>query len=111
MKEKIYIFVIGLLLGGIIATGGLFIYQKVNAKDTDTTSAQTEMQMPAGDNSNGQMPGNGQEPPAKPGEDNNSDSSSSSSSSDSKDNTNTPPAKPDDSNSSSSQNSKSNGNA
>lgn len=110
MKEKIYIFVIGLLLGGIIATGGLFIYQKVNAKDTDTTSTQAEMQMPGGDNSNGQMPGNGQEPPAKPGEDNSSDSSSSSSS-DSKDNTNTPPAKPDDSNDSSSQNSKSNGNA
>lgn len=106
MKEKIYIFVIGLLLGGIIATGGLFIYQKVNAKDT--TSTQTEMQMPGGDNSNGQMPGNGQELPAKPGEDN---SNSSSSSSDSKDITNTPPAKPDDSNDSSSQNSKSNGNA
>ena len=106
MKEKIYIFVIGLLLGGIIATGGLFIYQKVNAKDT--TSTQTEMQMPGGDNSNGQIPGNGQEPPAKPGEDN---SNSSSSSSASKDNTNTPPAKPDDSNDSSSQNSKSNGNA
>lgn len=69
MKEKIYVFVIGLLLGGIIATGGLFIYQKCNETSTDNTQANEQMQMPSGDNSNGQMPGgNGGTPPAKPGD-------------------------------------------
>lgn len=100
MKEKIYVFVIGLLLGGIIATGGLFIYQKCNETSTDNTQANEQMQMPSGDNSNGQMPGgNGGTPPAKPGEssDNSGDSSNGNGSSS---NDSTPPAKPDDNGSS-----------
>lgn len=101
MKEKIYVFIIGLLLGGIIATGGLFIYQKCNETSTNNTQSNEQMQMPGenGDNSNGQMPGgNGGTPPAKPGE-SSSNSGDSSNSNNSSSNDNTPPAKPDDNNS------------
>ena len=98
MKEKIYVFVIGLLLGGIIATGSLFVYQKCNENSADNTQSNEQMQMPGGngDNSNGQMPGgNGSTPPAKPGESSNdSGDSSNNNSSSSKDNTT--PNKPDD---------------
>ena len=98
MKEKIYVFVIGLLLGGIIATGSLFVYQKCNENSADNTQSNEQMQMPGGngDNSNGQMPGgNGGTPPAKPGE-SSSNSGDSSNSNNSSSNDNTPPAKPDD---------------
>ena len=30
MKEKIFVFIIGLLVGAILATGGFYIYQKNN---------------------------------------------------------------------------------
>lgn len=62
MKDKILIFIIGLLVGAIITTLGFYIYQKVN---------NNSMQVPQMPNNNGQMeqmmrPEDGQQPPEKP---------------------------------------------
>lgn len=43
MKEKIIIFVIGLLLGAVISTGAFFVYTKANS-----CSNNGGMQMPGG---------------------------------------------------------------
>ena len=65
MKNKILIFIIGLLVGAIIATAGFLIYNKVNKNDVN----QPEMMMQM--NGNEQMqPGNMEEPPEKPSGDN-----------------------------------------
>lgn len=42
MKEKILIFIIGLLLGAIIATGGCLIYVKM----TESNNTSNQVQMP-----------------------------------------------------------------
>ena len=68
MKVKIVLFVIGVLVGAVIATGAFYIY--TNTKSCDCGSNNTQMnggqppEMPNGQNSE-----NGQ-PPAKPGENN-----------------------------------------
>lgn len=41
MKEKILVFIIGLLLGAIIATGGCLIY--IKATESNNTSNQIQM--------------------------------------------------------------------
>lgn len=86
MKEKLMIFIIGVLVGAVLATGAFFIYTKVN---TSSTTATLEGQMPGGnppemegvepkEMPNGQRPEmDGAEPPAKPGEENNPDKSTS----------------------------------
>lgn len=67
MKDKILLFIIGLLVGAIIATGAFYVYNK--STSTCTTNSNTQMSLPGGnppsmsDNQNG-------EPPAKPGESN-----------------------------------------
>ena len=67
MKDKILIFIIGLLVGAIISTGAFYIYSKSNACDCSNTNTQmnggTPPEMPSGQN-------NGQ-PPEKPDGDNN----------------------------------------
>lgn len=61
MKEKIIIFIIGLLVGAVLATGAFLIYTKVSSNNNIATTTQ-----------NGQMPSgnppemNGQEPPKMP---------------------------------------------
>ena len=69
MKNKILIFIIGLLVGAIIATAGFLIYNKV-VKNNLMTEPEEMMQM----NGNGQMmqPSNDnmEEPPEKPSGDN-----------------------------------------
>ena len=62
MKEKIMIFLIGLLLGAVMATGAFYIYSKNNS---NCSSNNTQINM-------GQPPemGNGTQPPAKPDGDN-----------------------------------------
>lgn len=66
MKDRTLTFIIGFLVGAIIATSGFLIYNRALLNNR----TQTEMQM----NGNGQMgggqPGNMSEPPAKPNEDN-----------------------------------------
>ena len=67
MKNKILTFIIGLLVGAIIATAGFLIYNKIISNN----SKQPEMMQM---NGNGQMgePSNGNmgEPPEKPSGDN-----------------------------------------
>ena len=66
MKDKLLLFIIGVLVGAIIATGAFYVYNK--STSTCTTN-NTQMSLPGGnppsmsDNQNG-------EPPAKPGESN-----------------------------------------
>ena len=59
MKDKILIFIIGLLVGAIISTGAFYIYSKSNACDCSNTNTQmnggTPPEMPSGQN-NGQPP-------------------------------------------------------
>lgn len=67
MKGKILLFIIGLLVGAIIATAGFLIYNKIVAGNTNQHGM---MEM----NENGQMgkpqPGSMEEPPEKPDGDN-----------------------------------------
>ena len=60
MKEKIIIFIIGLLLGAVISTGAFYVYT-TTANKCDNSTNQT-MQMPSGN------------PPEMPSGDNNSNS-------------------------------------
>lgn len=67
MKNQFIIFVIGVLLGAVIATGAFYVYTTTNCTNKCATSTQmngggTPPEMPSGQNSE-----NG-EPPAKPGE-------------------------------------------
>ena len=79
MKEKIFIFIIGLLVGAVVATGAFLIYTKTT--DSNNCNTNTQMnggqppEMPSGGNGEmGEPPekpdGDMGEPPAKPGENN-----------------------------------------
>lgn len=69
MKDKILVFVIGLLVGAILASGGFLIYEKNNSVDTQNQSNNQVMERPEGGMPNGQRP-DGETPPEKPdGED------------------------------------------
>lgn len=61
MKDKILMFVIGALVGAIIATSSLLIYTKLITKNLGMQGNQMQME------NNGQM-GNMNEPPEKPEE-------------------------------------------
>ncbi|MBQ9318377.1 MAG: hypothetical protein IJR82_01960 [Bacilli bacterium] len=72
MKEKIIIFVIGLLVGAIIASGAFLIYTKTSSTNCETQTIQmnggTPPEMPNGENG---------QPPEKPdGENSNSSENS-----------------------------------
>ena len=74
MKEKIIIFVIGLLVGAVISTGAFFVYSK--ATTCNNMNNNQTMQMPRGappSMQNGQSNGN-EGPPEKPSGDNNDNS-------------------------------------
>lgn len=60
MKEKIIIFLVGLVLGSIISTGAIYVYTIANNKST------SEMDMPTG---RGGMMENDGNPPEMPNED------------------------------------------
>lgn len=66
MKDKIILFVIGVLVGAVISTGAFYIYTTTNTNKCNNSSTQMNggqpPEMPSGQNSE-----NGQ-PPAKPGE-------------------------------------------
>lgn len=80
MKNKILTFIIGLLVGVIIATAGFLIYNKTVVNNSNQPEM---MQMNGNGQMGGQQPGSmeqppekpsgdsGEEPPAKPGESNN----------------------------------------
>ena len=72
MKDKMILFIIGLLVGAVISTGAFFVY----TKSTCNTNNNNQMQMPGGtppSQPNGQS-GQNVKPPEKPG-DNNTQSS------------------------------------
>lgn len=79
MKNKILTFIIGLLVGAIIATAGFLIYSKTVANNSNQPEM---MQMNGNGQMGGQQPGSMEEPPEKPDGDNGEQ----------------PPAKPEDSN-------------
>lgn len=69
MKDKILLFVIGVLVGALISTGAFFVYTKTANLNSINNGA---MQMPGGtppSMSEGQSGGNGQ-PPEIPAENN-----------------------------------------
>ena len=81
MKDnKMLLFIVGLLLGAVIATGAFFVYSKTNKCDCTNSSSNSNS-----NNGMGQPPempsgqGNMGEPPAKPGESSSTNSNSGSS--------------------------------
>ena len=80
-KEKIILFVIGVLLGAVISTAAFFVYTKTLGTSSNTSGLSSQQmpgggtppEMPSGENgSNGQ----GGTPPEKPSGENNSESNS-----------------------------------
>ena len=71
MKDKILVFIIGLLVGAIITAGGFLIYEKNNPRATQSeeTNTQTtenfDRRMPGGQRTSGEMP-DGEVPPEMP---------------------------------------------
>jgi hypothetical protein len=78
MKDKILLFIIGVLVGAVISTGAFFVYTKLTINNS--TSQQTQMQMPGG-NMQGMPSGENGQPPERPGETNSKTTQSNSSSS------------------------------
>ena len=76
MKDKILVFIIGLLVGAIITAGGFLIYEKNNPKDTQNNETNTQTtenfdrRMPGGERPSGEMPNgempDGETPPEMP---------------------------------------------
>ena len=80
-KEKIILFVIGVLVGAVISTAAFFVYTKTLGTSSNTSGSSSQQmpgggtppEMPSGENgSNGQ----GGTPPEKPSGENNSESNS-----------------------------------
>ena len=80
-KEKIILFVIGVLVGAVISTAAFFVYAKTLGTISNNSGSSSQQmpgggtppEMPSGENgSNGQ----GGTPPEKPSADNNSQSNS-----------------------------------
>ena len=101
MKNKILPFIIGLLVGAILATGGFYLYENAKSNDTNTINTENRRQMgPRGDF-------DGETPPDMPDGENSTESNSSTkrtrpdknNSNSSSDSENTPPEKPADDNS------------
>lgn len=67
MKGKILTFIIGVLVGAIIATTGFLIYNKIGANNSNQPEM---MQMNGNGQMGGQQPGSMEEPPEKPDGDN-----------------------------------------
>lgn len=67
MKDKILVFIIGLLVGAIITASGFLIYQNANKNINQTTSGEQMQMMERHDGNNAppEMP-NGETPPEKP---------------------------------------------
>lgn len=81
-KEKIILFVIGILVGAVISTAAFFVYTKTlgtNSSASDSSSQQmpgdggTPPEMPSGENGSNAQGGT---PPEKPSDENNSEGNS-----------------------------------
>ncbi|MBO6233695.1 MAG: hypothetical protein J6N78_06570 [Clostridia bacterium] len=60
MKDKIIVFIIGLLVGAIITTGGFLIYEKINSDNIQihTNEKRQMMDIPDGKTQPNQINGN-----------------------------------------------------
>ena len=96
MKEKIMIFIIGLLSGAIISTGAFYLYTSTT-NNCDCSNQSTKInsgqppEMPNGEKPDGEPPEkpngeSGQEPPEKPSDDTNQKESSKNATSDTNEN-------------------------
>ena len=65
MKDKILLFVIGVLVGAVISTGAFFVYSKMST--TCNTNSNNQIGMPGG-NPPSMQDGQSGQPPEKPGE-------------------------------------------
>ena len=81
-KEKIILFVIGVLVGAVISTAAFFVYTKTLGTSS-SASGSSSQQMPGGGGTPPEMPsgengsnGQGGTPPEKPSDENNSESNS-----------------------------------
>ena len=79
-KEKIILFIIGVLVGAVISTGAFFAYIKLAGVDSSSDGGQS-MQMPSDGGTPPEMPSGENEsndqggtPPEKPSDDNGSES-------------------------------------
>ena len=72
MKDKLLLFIIGVLVGAVISTGAFYVYTTTNSNANNNMTMQAPggnpPEMPSGQNSE-----NGQ-PPEKPGDNNSQDS-------------------------------------
>ena len=77
MKDKILLFVIGVLVGAVISTGAFFVYTKTAT--TCNNNSNSQIGMPGGNPPSMQDKESGQngEPPEKPGENSTEDSNNS----------------------------------
>lgn len=76
MKDKILVFIIGLLIGAVVTASGFLVYEK-NNKNTTQTQNQTQTQGQIMERPNGQTPPempDGQTPPEKPDGENSNES-------------------------------------
>ena len=80
-KEKIILFVIGVLVGAVISTAAFFVYTKTLGTSSNTSGSSSQQmqgggtppEMPSGENGSNSQGGT---PPEKPSDDNNSESNS-----------------------------------
>ena len=78
-KEKIILFVIGVLVGAVISTAAFFVYAKTLGTSSNTSGSSSQQmpgggtppEMPSGENGSNSQ---GSTPPEKPSDDNNSGS-------------------------------------
>lgn len=72
MKEKVIIFIIGLLLGAIISTSSIYIYTIAN----NSNNGEANVQIPSGNGQTDTMRQNGGTPPEIPNNNNQENSQS-----------------------------------
>ena len=81
LKEKIILFVIGVLVGAVISTAAFFVYTKTLGTSSNTSGSSSQQmpgggtppEMPSGENDSNSQGGT---PPEKPSDENNSESNS-----------------------------------
>ena len=64
MKDKIILFIIGVLVGAIISTGAFYVYITANNSNNTNTTNNNSMQMPGGTPPS--MPDGNNQPPEMP---------------------------------------------
>lgn len=81
LREKIILFVIGVLVGAVISTAAFFVYTKTLGTSSNTSGSSSQQmpgggtppEMPSGENGSNSQGGT---PPEKPSDENNSESNS-----------------------------------